>query len=61
MGLPCSSYDTAAELIENESESPDFLTYSFIMYSAIGLLQIFPWQTKIILIILLSVNLLLIL
>ncbi len=31
------------------------------MYSAIGLLQIFPWHTKIILIILLSVNLLLIL
>ena len=31
------------------------------MYSAIGLLQIFPWQTKIILIILLSINLLLIL
>ena len=31
------------------------------MYSAIGLLQIFPWQTNIILIILLSINLLLIL
>ena len=44
--FPISSVEVAADSITKASSFPAFLTSSFITNSAIGLRQIFPWQTK---------------
>ena len=44
--LSFSSVDVAADSITKRSSSSVLLTKSFITNSAIGLRQMFPWQTK---------------
>ena len=55
MSYPTTSSDVAAEEISNSPSRPASLTIFFIMYSAIGLLQMFPRHTKSIFCILLIV------
>lgn len=46
MSFPVSSVDVAAEEISYSPESPASATAFFMMNPTIGLRQIFPWQTK---------------